>query len=83
LQWILGVRPEIDGLRIDPCIPKAWPGFTVTRVFRGKTVKIQVKNPGGVCKGVKSLVIDGKTVQGSLAPLDRIKDGTRIVATLG
>jgi cellobiose phosphorylase len=83
LQWILGVRPDVDGLRIDPCIPKAWPGFSVTRVFRGKTVKIQVKNPNGVSKGVKSLVIDGKTVGGDLAPLDRIKDGTRIVATLG
>ena len=83
IQWILGVRPEIDGLRLDPCIPKAWPGFTMTRVFRGKTVKITVKNPNGVCKGVKALVIDGRTVQGNLAPLDRIKDGTKIVATLG
>ena len=46
-------------------------------------MKITVKNPSGVCKGVKSLVIDGKTVQGSLAPLDRIKDGSKIVATLG
>ena len=83
MQWILGVRPEIDGLRIDPCIPKAWPGFSMTRVFRGKAVKIVVKNPKGVCKGVASLVIDGKPVEGSLAPLDRIRDGTRIVATLG
>jgi cellobiose phosphorylase len=55
----------------------------MTRVFRGKTVKITVKNPNGVCKGVKALVIDGRTVQGNLAPLDRIKDGTKIVATLG
>ena len=83
LQWILGVRPEIDGLRIDPCIPRAWPGFTMTRVFRGRTVKITVKNPNGVCRGVRSLVIDGKPVEGALAPLDRIRDGSRIVATLG
>jgi cellobiose phosphorylase len=83
LQWILGIRPEIDGLRIDPCIPKAWPGFSATRVFRGRKVRIQVKNPGGASKGVKSLVIDGRTVGGNLAPLDRIKDGTKIVATLG
>jgi cellobiose phosphorylase len=83
LQWILGVRPEIDGLRIDPCIPKAWPGFSMTRVFRGRTVRIQVNNPKGVSKGVASLVINGVTVAGDLAPLDRIKDGTKIVATLG
>ena len=83
IQWILGVRPEIDGLRIDPCIPKAWPGFTMTRVFRGKALKITVRNPGGVSKGVKTLAVDGKTVDGNLVPLSRIADGTRIVATLG
>ena len=75
--------PEIDGLRIDPCIPRSWPGFTMTRVFRGKTVKITVKNPDGVSRGVRSLVIDGKPVEGALAPLDRIRDGSKIVATLG
>ncbi|MBI2512270.1 MAG: N,N'-diacetylchitobiose phosphorylase [Opitutae bacterium] len=69
LQWILGVRPELDGLRIDPCIPKNWPGFTVERAFRGTTYKIEVKNPNGVSKGVKSLVVDGKTVDGNLIPL--------------
>jgi cellobiose phosphorylase len=83
MQWILGIRPEIDGLRIDPCIPRAWPGFSMTRVFRGMRLKIVVKNPNGVCRGVKSLVIDGRPVKGDLAPLDRIKDGARIVATLG
>ncbi|HLP24209.1 MAG TPA: N,N'-diacetylchitobiose phosphorylase, partial [Acidobacteriota bacterium] len=69
LQWILGVRPELDGLRVDPCIPKVWPGFTVERVFRGTTYKIDVKNPAGVSKGVKSLVVDGKEVAGNLIPL--------------
>ena len=83
LQWILGVRPELDGLRIDPCIPKAWPGFTMTRVFRGRTLKIEVKNPSGVCKGVSSLTVDGKPVAGNLVPLERLRDRSRIVATLG
>ena len=54
-QYILGLRPEIDGLRIDPCIPAAWPGFNATRRFRGKTLHIAVKNPNGVCQGVKSM----------------------------
>jgi cellobiose phosphorylase len=83
LQWILGVRPEVDGLRLDPCIPKKWPGFKMTRVFRGKTLKIEVKNPSGVCQGVTSLSIDGKMLAGNLIPLGRLKDGTKIVATLG
>jgi cellobiose phosphorylase len=83
LQWILGVRPEADGLRIDPCIPKNWPGFKMTRVFRDKTLKIEVKNPSGVCKGVTSLSVDGKTIAGNFLPLDHLKDGSKIVATLG
>jgi cellobiose phosphorylase len=83
LQWILGVRPEIDGLRIDPCIPKSWPGFTMTRIFRGKKLKIEVRNPNGANKGVQSLVIDGKKTAGNFVPIERTKDGTKVVATLG
>ncbi|MBK9990548.1 MAG: N,N'-diacetylchitobiose phosphorylase [Verrucomicrobia bacterium] len=83
LQWILGVRPEVDGLRIDPCIPKQWPGFKMTRVFRDKTLKIEVKNPANISKGVKSLTVDGKVVEGNFIPLDRLKDGSKIIATLG
>ncbi|HWA88022.1 MAG TPA: N,N'-diacetylchitobiose phosphorylase [Opitutus sp.] len=83
LQWILGIRPELDGLRIDPCIPKAWPGFTVARVFRGKKLNIEVKNPAGLSKGVASLLIDRRRVPGNLAPLDGLKDGSKIIAVLG
>jgi len=83
LQWILGVRPELDGLRLDPCIPQTWPGFKLTRVFRGRTLKIEVKNPAGVCRGVKSLAVGGKPVAGNFIPLAQLTDGVRIAATLG
>lgn len=82
-QHILGIRPEFDGLRIDPCIPKQWPGFTATRVYRGKTLKIEVKNPSGANRGVKSLTVDGKQVAGNLLKPEQLKDGSVIVATLG
>ena len=82
-HWVLGVRPEIEGLRIAPCIPKSWPGFTMQRRFRGKSLSIEVKNPSGVCGGVKSLTIDGQPITGNLIPVDRLKDGAKIVATLG
>jgi len=82
-QWILGVRPEVDGLRIDPCIPKVWPGFTMRRNFRGMTLKIEVKNPNGVSKGVKTLTIDRKEIAGNFIPLDQLRDGAKIVAVLG
>ncbi len=59
-NWILGVRPGFNGLTVDPCIPTSWPGFTVTRRFRGATYRIQVRNPSGVSKGVKSVTLDGQ-----------------------
>jgi cellobiose phosphorylase len=45
-QWILGIRPEFDGLRVDPVIPSGWPGFTATRRFRGATYEITVRRRG-------------------------------------
>ena len=58
-QYILGVRPEYDSLTVDPCIPSEWKGFKVRRKFRGCTYNIEVKNPDGVCRGVKKIIVDG------------------------
>jgi len=82
-QHILGIRPEFEGLRIDPCIPKSWPGFTAERVYRGKKLFIEVRNPLGLNGGVKSLQVDGATVQGNLLKPAQLKDGSRIVAIIG
>ena len=82
-QHILGIRPEPEGLRIDPCIPKAWPGFTATRVFRGKSLAIEVRNPAGVCHGLTSLTVDGTSVPLGTIPDSALRNGSRIVATLG
>ena len=56
---ILGIIPDYDGLRVDPCIPDTLKSFTVTRHFRGDTFVITVENPGGAEKGVKSMTCDG------------------------
>jgi cellobiose phosphorylase len=82
-HWILGIRPEAEGLRIDPCIPKQWPGFKMTRTFRGRKLSIEVKNPSGVCKGMKTLTVDGQLVTGNVIALAQLHDGAQIVATLG
>ena len=73
-KYILGIRPEHTGLRIEPCIPKAWKGFTVERTCRGAIYKITVKNTSGVSKGVKSIKLDGKAVDGTIVPWQ--KSGT-------
>jgi N,N'-diacetylchitobiose phosphorylase len=83
LQWILGIRPEIDGLRVDPCIPKVWPGFTVQRAFRGRQLTIRVSNPRALERGVESLRVDGKTIAGNLVPVGELADGAVIEAELG
>jgi cellobiose phosphorylase len=67
-QYILGIRPEPEGLRIDPCIPSAWEGFSATRQFRGSVLRIVVRNPGHVCKGVVKVLVDGESIQGNLIP---------------
>jgi len=67
-QYILGIRPEYDGLLIDPCIPKDWDSFTAQRKFRNATYKITVQNPKHVSKGVKKILIDNKEVKVNILP---------------
>ncbi len=69
-QWILGIRPEFEGLRIDPCVPSEWEGFTVERSFRGCKLHIAVHNPQHVSWGVVRIEVDGHPVQGNLVKLD-------------
>ena len=61
-HYMLGIRPGFDELVVDPCIPKSWDGFEVSRVFRGATYNISVINSEHVEKGVKKIYIDGKEV---------------------
>jgi len=67
-KWILGIRPAFDGLVIDPCIPADWKSFEVTRQWRGATYVVRVENPRGVQKGVKSILLNGTAVTGSVPP---------------
>ncbi|HEY5491650.1 MAG TPA: glucoamylase family protein [Gemmatimonadaceae bacterium] len=59
IEWLLGVRLQGNRLVIDPCIPSAWPGFTMTFRYRSARYEIAVENPGQVCKGVTALELDG------------------------
>ena len=68
-QYILGIKPEYNGLKIDPSIPHEWDGFTASRLFRGATYEITVKNPDHVCHGVKSVTVDGKAVDSNVIPV--------------
>ncbi len=65
-QWILGIRPTLDGLKVDPVIPEDWPGFSAERIYRGVTYKIRVKraDPGTAQKWF----VDGKEIEGNIVP---------------
>jgi cellobiose phosphorylase len=81
-QYILGVRPSFAGLVIDPCLPKTWPGFTMTRVFRGATYKITVENPRGLSKGVARLTVNGQEFAGNIAPFGEVGETIEVRAVL-
>jgi cellobiose phosphorylase len=67
-QWILGIRPEHEGLRIDPVLPGDWAGFAVTRRFRGASYRIRVRKPVGSTGRVRHLVVDGALIDGNVIP---------------
>jgi cellobiose phosphorylase len=82
-QAILGVHPTLDGLSIDPCIPKDWKGYTVTRKYRGVTYVIRISNPDGVEHGIRSMTADGQPVSGNLVPIPQGKDTCSVDVVMG
>jgi cellobiose phosphorylase len=82
-QYILGIRPEYEGLLVDPCVPSDWKTFSVSRRFRGATYQITVKN-NGVEKGVKSIRVDGKEVPANKPlPLAAAGKTVKVEVTMG
>ena len=80
-QYILGIKPAYNGLQIDPCICSEWKEYTVTRRFRGAEYEITIKNPDGVCKGIREMLLDGQPVEGNIVPHT---PGThKVLVTLG
>jgi len=72
-QWVLGVRPEWDGLRIDPCLPPGWPGARMTRPWRGATYRISIERTGDLPDGVRTEVtLDGVRLDGTLLPFPAV-----------
>ena len=79
-QAILGVQPTLDGLRIDPCVPSALKGFTVSRRYRGALYEITVENPDSVQKGVRSVTMNGTAITGNVLPVQPA--GARVAVTV-
>ena len=82
-HWILGIRPQEDGLLVDPAIPEHWDGYSVTRQFRGAVYKITVRNLLHVSGGVKSMTVDGIRIEGNLIPAFADGEEHQVVILLG
>jgi cellobiose phosphorylase len=82
-QYILGIRPDYDGLIIDPCIPEDWDGFKVIRKFRKAVYEIKVKNPKKKSNGIKNLKVDGKEIEGNKVPIFGDGKKHQVEVTLG
>jgi cellobiose phosphorylase len=83
VKYILGVRPTYAGLQIAPCIPRAWDVFKVTRRFRNAVYDIEVRNPQHVCRGVKSVQVDGKEITGTVVPVFEDGQTHQVLVVMG
>ncbi len=72
-QYILGIRPSLDGLMIDPCLPADFKEIKVSRTFRGTIYNITIKNPSDAQKGIQKLIVDGALVDGNIIPVSDAK----------
>ena len=80
-QYILGIQPDYNGLKIDPCLPSAWKEIKVSRKFRGKDFNITIRN-GKKGKGVKSIKLNGKKLDSNLIPQELFKSKNEVVVEL-
>ena len=82
VEGILGMRPNLDGLKLSPSIPSSWDGFTAQKDFRGCKLSITVKNPSHVQSGCKELTVNGKKMEGNFIPASALAAKTEIVLVM-
>ncbi len=82
VEGILGVRPDLHGLRLSPSIPAAWDGFTMEKSFRGKKLHITVQNPAHKESGFTSLMLNGAAMPDNYIPADKLAAKNEIVLTM-
>ena len=85
VEAILGFRQRGATLLIDPCIPRAWPGYEITFRYHSARYEISVENAQGVSRGVASIELDGNPLGGAGAAIPLADDGAthRVKVVLG
>jgi cellobiose phosphorylase len=82
VEGILGLRPDIGGLKISPAVPADWKGFTMKKNFRGKALNITVKNPDGKTGGCRKLTLNGKALDADYIPADALQAVNDVVVEM-
>jgi len=82
VEGILGLRPDLNGLKISPSVPSDWKEFTMKKVFRGKTLNVSVKNPNGKEGGCSKLTLNGTEMPGGYIPADALKDVNEVIVEM-
>ena len=85
LEAILGFHLEGDQLRLEPCIPRDWPGFSIDYRYGGSRYQIQVSNPRRACRGIARCEVDGKTIEVAPCRVPLVDDGNvhHVIVELG
>ncbi len=83
VAYILGIQPTYHGLKIEACIPSHWDGFQATRIYRGATYHLAIKNPKNVCRGVVSMTVNGVPASKNIIPLQKPGETVEVEVILG
>ncbi len=82
-QYILGIYPTLNGLSVNPCVPKDFGDFSITRKYRETVYNIEIKNPSNVEKGIKEIVVDGQKIEGNIIPYVEDKKKVNVEVLMG
>ena len=82
-DYILGIRPEYEGLLIDPCINHEWKEYSVVRTFWDRIIYITVKNPERIYQGVKMMLLNGRKINFNFGPFQYLQDKNTLKVVLG
>ncbi|MBX3009037.1 MAG: N,N'-diacetylchitobiose phosphorylase [Melioribacteraceae bacterium] len=81
-QFILGIQPEYNGLKIDPCIPSEWREIRISRKFREKNFDILISNETNSQKGVQKIILNDREIDGIIIPVEMMRNDNKVLVIL-
>lgn len=78
VEGILGIRPNLQGIRLSPSIPKNWEKLEIHKDFRGKHLHICIENPNHRESGGEKLILNGREIPGNFLPADMLRENNEI-----